>query len=101
MRTECWGETFRLNEISILESGTRRKQGGEMKPRARKSDSPIEDLPWFKCVALGVSTNFFAQEVNLGSNRKNLTEHLVQAMFACVIGRLYISCRFCDDVLPC
>jgi hypothetical protein len=52
---KCWGEVFRLNKFSIPEGRTRRKQGGEMKPRGRKCSLPIEDLPWFTCMPCSYS----------------------------------------------
>jgi hypothetical protein len=57
---KCWGESFRLDEFTILDFwvGTMIELRGEMKPRGRKCDSPIEDLPWCTCMPLAISNGF-------------------------------------------
>ena len=72
---KCWGETFRLDEFTILEvwGGTMIEFGVEMKPPGRKCDSTIEDLPWCKCIPLAI----LDIERNLISSRRRSIWDLV------------------------
>ena len=57
----CWVIVFRVDEFTIPDvwGRTMIDLRGEMKPRGRKRDSPIEDLSWYTFIPLAIYTYFF------------------------------------------